>query len=488
MIKRMSALILAMVLLFSLSSTVFACDEKQTNTYVTQIIFGDNALSKENDENVKMLMSALYLCSEQADNQGQDKINFLKGKKVSGIPALSDLNIKGSSLLECSHNSWEYVFAAAQKNQANRKKVLQNTVNKVFDFGFVNNLTGSKRGKCNSFAALLYYSHLLSDYLADDPAETEVSVNGKLTPAYAGTPSIELNGNKPSFTSDQKKNTQSFIQYSPLDGQGRAGVALGCLGPDTIGSAGPRDTNAAVRIRPSGWVEKKEEYKDIINSSPPYVYRKCHLIAHMFGGLELETNLITGTYYLNNTAMSDYETKVQKYINSTGNHVLYRVTPIYRGDNKVATGVQMEAYSVEDTGALSFNVFCYNVQPGVRINYSNGDNELSDLTVGAEGILPFATNNASDNNPDLIYEMNKHLAILFEDQKSSATYTTMMNDITSIAVDARAISNQGNNDEDGNKAKNYVSMKNLEYKYLEVLKSYVPKLLEKEDFFASAFK
>ena len=137
MIKRIAAFILAIVLLFSLSSTVFACDEKQTNTYVTQILFGDNALSKENDENVKMLMSALYLCSEQSDNQGQDKVNYLKGKKVSGIPALDDLKIKGSSLFECSHNSWEHVFTAAQKNQANRKKVLQNTVNKVFDFGFV---------------------------------------------------------------------------------------------------------------------------------------------------------------------------------------------------------------------------------------------------------------------------------------------------------------------------------------------------------------
>ena len=471
-----------MVLLFSFSSTVFACDEKQTNTYATQVLFGDNALSKENDENVKMLMSALYLCSEQTDNMGQDKIDYLKGKRVSGVPALDDLKIKGSSLLECSHNNWEYVFAAAQKNQANRKKVLQNTVNKVFDFGFINNLVGSKGGKCNSFAALLYYSHLLSDYLADDPPETEANVNGKLTPAYAGTAAIVINGNKPLFTPAQKKSAQPEIHYSPLDAQGRAGVAIGCIGPETIASAGPRDSKAAVKIRPSGWVEEKEEYKDIINSSPPFVYRKCHLIAHMFGGVESETNFITGTYYLNNTGMSEYETKVQNHINSTGNHVLYRVTPIYRGDNLVATGVQMEAYSVEDAGALSFNVFCYNVQPGVRINYSNGKNELSDMTVGAERILPFATNNASDDTPDLIYEMNKHFAILFEEQKSSVTYTTMINDITSIAAEARAISNT-----DDNKAKNYAVMKNLEYKYLDVLKSYVPKLLEKEDFFTSVF-
>ena len=134
--KRWSAFILAMVLLLSISNTAFACDEQQTNTYITQILFGDRAQSKSSDENVKMLLAALYLCSEQADNQGQDKIDYLKQHKVSGIPALASLNIKGTYLIECAHNTWEYEYSGAKKNQASRRTVLRNTVNKVFDFGF----------------------------------------------------------------------------------------------------------------------------------------------------------------------------------------------------------------------------------------------------------------------------------------------------------------------------------------------------------------
>ena len=480
MIKRIVAFILTIVLLFSLSSTVFACDENQTNTYVTQILFGDSALSKANDQNVEMLLSALYLCSEQYDNLGQDKIDSLKAMKVSGVPSLSGLNIKKNYLMECSHNSWEYEFSAYKKNQAKRKKVLQNTVNKVFDFGFINNLFGSKSGKCNSFAALPYYSHILADYLADDPNATEVNVNGKMTPAYAGVAYTEINGNRPSFTADQKKIKESSATYSNLDDQGRAGVAFGCIGPDTLDSVGPR--KKITDITPSGWNFNK--YKDIVNSDPPYVYNRCHLIAHSLGGLDNELNLITGTRYMNESGMGDKEDDVLKCIKETGYHVLYRATPVYKGDNKLASGVQLEAYSVEDSGKeICFNVFCYNVQPGIKINYANGENEQSDLTVEAEHILPFATGNPSDNNPDLIYEMNKHFEILFEDQKSSGMYSSMMNKINSIAVGARSIDKDGNNT-----AQNYASMKKYEYEYLDALKNYVPKLLEKEDFFSSVFK
>ena len=479
MIKRIVAFILTIVLLLSISSTVFACDEKQTNTYVTQILFGNNALSKANDQNVKMLMSALYLCSEQSDNQGQDKVDYLKAMKVSGVPSLSDLNINTNNLMECSHNTWEYVFAAFKKNQASRKKVLRNTVNKVFDFGFVNNFVGSKNGKCNSFAALLYYSHILTDYLADNPDETETNINGKMTPAFSGTAYTEINGNRPSFTTNQK-NVVSFTKFSTLDSQGRAGVAYGCIGLDILNAIGPRQN--MVGITPSGWSFNK--YEGIVNTQPAYVYNRCHLIAHSLGGVDQEINLITGTRYMNETGMMPFEDKVVKYIRNSGNHVLYRATPIYKGDNKLASGVQLEAYSVEDAGkAICFNVFCYNVQPGVNINYANGENELSDLTTVSENILPFAIGNPSDNNPDLIYEMNKHFEILFEDQKSSSTYSSMMNEITSIAADARAV---GNNEK--NNAQNYALMKNYEYKYLDVLISYVPKLLEKESFFSSVFE
>ena len=106
--------------------------------------------------------------------------------------------------------------------------------------------------------------------------------------------------------------------------------------------------------------------------------------------------------------MLPFEEKVTSYIRKTGNHVLYRVTPVYKGSNKLASGVQMEAYSVEDAGnGICFNVYCYNVQPGVEINYANGENQLADDTFGKEKVLPFAVYNASEQNPDLILEMTK---------------------------------------------------------------------------------
>lgn len=482
MTKRMSAFILTIVLLVSISSTVFACDEKQTITYTTQILFGDSALSKVNDENVKMLMSALYLCSEQSDNQGQDKVDYLKTRKVSGIPELPDLNIKSNVLMQCSHNSWEYEFSSAKKNQANRKKTLRNTVNKVFDFGLVNHWVGSKSGKCNSFAALLYYSHILSDYLADDPSETTVSVNGKLVSAYAGKPSVVLNGNKPYFTSAEKQSTESFKHFSSLDGQGRAGVAFANIGKESLPPSGSRGQIS--NIRPSGWNQKK--YKEIIgdDANPGYLFDRCHLIAHQLVGEDSAVNLITGTQYLNKIGMKPIEENVAGYIKNTGNHVLYRVTPVFKGDNNLASGVQIEAYSVEDQGrGICYNVYLYNVQPGIDINYANGDNEKADETVGVTGILPFALNNASDNNPDLIFEIDKHLAILFEDQKNTGEYTSMINKIKSIAIDARSVGSRGES-----KARCYIELKEYQYKYLEVLKTYVPKLLEKEEFFNSVFQ
>ena len=204
MSKRICSLFLAIMLLLSSGNTVLACDENQINTYVSQILFGDSASSKASDEKVKMLLDALYLNSMQSDGQGKDKIEYLKSKKVRGIGSLSDLDIKHKDLMKCSHNTWEYEYTGAEKQQNNRKEVLQNTVNKVFDFGFFNNLFGSKKGECNSFAALLYYSHILSDYLADEPDETRTIINDKEIPSYAGIASVPIKANKPSFTKNQR--------------------------------------------------------------------------------------------------------------------------------------------------------------------------------------------------------------------------------------------------------------------------------------------
>ena len=478
--KRLPALVLAVAMLFSLQTVGFACNENQTNTYITQILFGDSALSKSDDDNVKLLLNAVYLCCEQADNQGQDKLAYLKSQRVSGASSLASLNISGDILLECSHNSWDHEVEAVKRNQANRKQLLRSTVNQVFDFGLFNNLFVRSGGKCDSFSAFLFYLHILSDYLADDPSETETTVNGKHVISYSGQASVTLHGNQPSFTTQQKKQTDSFSKFSTLDGVGRAGVAFAIVGPEIMPPSNSRQNIGM--IKPSGWNQNR--YPGIVNSDPPYLYNRCHLIAHQLVGNDEEENLITGTRYLNETGMKPYEDKVAAYVRETGNHVLYRATPIYKGYNRIASGVQIEAYSVEDFGkGICFNVYCYNVQPGVQLNYVNGENETADFLFDAQGVLPFAIANASASNPDLIFEMNKHLDVLFENQRTSSTYTTMKNEINSIADEARAIGNRGESD-----AQCYAALKKCEYDYLEVLISYVPQLLQKESFFTSAFK
>ena len=145
--RKFFALSLTVALLIYNSTIVYACDENQTNNYVTEILFGDEAASYKSNENTKLLLNALYLCSEQSDNLGQEKIDFLKLKKVGGVPSISDINIKNGALNDCSYICWEYDYAANNKARSCRKKILQNTVNKVFDFGLLDNLFGSGSGK-----------------------------------------------------------------------------------------------------------------------------------------------------------------------------------------------------------------------------------------------------------------------------------------------------------------------------------------------------
>ena len=186
-------------------------------------------------------------------------------------------------------------------------------------------------------------------------------------PAYSGTPYTEVNGNKPYFT-EADLTTQSFETYSGLDSLGRCGVAYANVGQDLMPTE-PRGEIGAVK--PTGWHLVKYD-----NVDGKYLYNRCHLIAYMLAAENANPqNLITGTRYLNVQGMLPFETKVCDYVKNTGNHVLYRVTPIFDGDNLLADGVLMEAYSVEDAGeGICFCVFAYNVQPGIGIDYATGDN------------------------------------------------------------------------------------------------------------------
>lgn len=187
-------------------------------------------------------------------------------------------------------------------------------------------------------------------------------------PKYDKDPYTEINKNIPYFTEAEKNKTTSFETYSRLDSLGRCGVAYANLSKELM----PTEERGKIgMVKPSGWHTVK--YNDLVEGN--YLYNRCHLIAFMLAGENAnEKNLITGTRYMNTQGMLPFEEKVADYVERTGNHVLYRITPEYTDNNLVADGVLMEAYSVEDKGkGICFNVYCYNVQPGVVINYATGD-------------------------------------------------------------------------------------------------------------------
>ncbi len=192
---------------------------------------------------------------------------------------------------------------------------------------------------------------------------------------YNGEIAVEVNGNVPQFTSDEI-TTESFESYSSLDWLGRCGTAFACIGTDLM----PTEERGRIgSVKPSGWQISKYDFVD-----GKYLYNRCHLIAYQLTGENAnERNLITGTRYMNVEGMLPYENMVSDYIHRTNNHVMYRVTPIFEGDNLLADGVRMEALSVEDYGeGISFNVFVFNVQPGVEIDYSDGTNRPAAETRG----------------------------------------------------------------------------------------------------------
>ncbi len=208
------------------------------------------------------------------------------------------------------------------------------------------------------------------------PEKSAVSVRD--IPPYSGRAYVELQNNQPNFTDSQKKKVKSFERYSVLDRLGRCGVAYASISTDTM----PTEKRGSISsVKPTGWVQK--EYAFI---SDKHIYNRCHLIGYQLSGENAnERNLITGTRYMNVEGMLPFENLVCEYVTSTRNHVLYRVTPIFEGDNLLASGVEMEGWSVEDNGkGVCFNVYCYNVQPGVSITYANGKNK-SDGSIKVSG-------------------------------------------------------------------------------------------------------
>ena len=193
------------------------------------------------------------------------------------------------------------------------------------------------------------------------------------SPEYSQQPYIEINGNEPYF--DQADlTTTAFETYSDLDDLGRCGEAYACVGKEVM----PTEKRGSIgMIKPAGWHTAKYQ-----NVDGKYLYNRCHLIGYQLTAENAnEKNLITGTRYLNVEGMLPFENEVAEYVKETNNHVLYRVTPVYDGDNLLADGVLMEALSVEDQGeGVKFNVFAYNVQPDIAIDYQTGESHMKDQT------------------------------------------------------------------------------------------------------------
>jgi len=190
-------------------------------------------------------------------------------------------------------------------------------------------------------------------------------------PNYSGSPYVAVNGNVPYFT-QADYTTAPFETFSPLDSLGRCGVAYANVCIDIM----PKEDRGSIgSVKPSGWQTIRYE-----NVEGKYLYNRCHLIGFQLSGENAnDENLITGTRYMNVDGMLPFENMVDDYIEETNNHVLYRVTPIFEGNNLLASGVLIEAWSVEDNGdGICFNVYCYNVQPGIEINYATGESKAKD--------------------------------------------------------------------------------------------------------------
>lgn len=201
------------------------------------------------------------------------------------------------------------------------------------------------------------------------PMQSQAVISLDEIPEYTGIPYIEINGNMPYFT-ENDYSTEVFENYSELDSLGRCGVCFANIGIELM----PTEERGEIgQIKPSGWQLVKYDFVD-----GKYLYNRCHLIGYQLSGENAnEKNLITGTRYMNVQGMLPFENMVAEYVKNTGNHVLYRVTPVFEGNNLVASGVQMEAKSVEDDGAgVCFHVYVYNCQPGVTIDYANGMSTL----------------------------------------------------------------------------------------------------------------
>ena len=240
------------------------------------------------------------------------------------------------------------------------------------------------RTRISLTAALLSLCLFLSGCMTPPAEGTVTSFSLEDIPAWSGDPYVVIDDNQPDFP-EEDMTSVSFETYSELDTLGRCGVAYANVGQDLMPT---EDRESISSVTPSGWINREYDGE--------YLYNRCHLIGFQLTGENAnEENLITGTRYMNVDGMLPFENLVADYVKETDNHVLYRVTPVFEGQNLVAGGVQMEAWSVEDAGdGVCFNVYVYNVQPGITIDYATGES-WQEGTEPADGDVTYILNTNS---------------------------------------------------------------------------------------------
>ena len=254
--------------------------------------------------------------------------------------------------------------------------------------------------KQTALSLLLLLSLLLSACGAV-PGGNQPSFSLEDIPEFSGEPYVVLEDNQPAFTQEDL-TAGSFEEYTPLDVLGRCGAAFAMVGLDTMPT---RDRESISQVKPSGW-QTAEYDTDLVDGG--YLYNRCHLIGFQLTGENAnEENLITGTRYLNVEGMLPFENMVADYVKETGNHVLYRATPVFSGTELVARGVELEALSVEDSGdGVCFHVYCYNNQPGITIDYATGDSWLSGTDSQASGAPESGSSQSGDVPGEQHYILN----------------------------------------------------------------------------------
>ena len=257
------------------------------------------------------------------------------------------------------------------------------------------------------------------------------SVSSENIPDFSGNMTVVVDNNNPDFTS-KDLTTKSYESYGKLDSEGRCQVAEACVGKDIMPKGKRGDIGM---VKPTGWHTVKYD-----NVDGKYLYNRCHLIAYQLTGENANNkNLITGTRSFNVDGMLSYEEMVGDYVRETGNHVLYRVTPVFDGDDLVAKGVQMEAMSVEDKGEdIKFNVFVYNVQDGVKIDYETGeskaDSSVEVTTENSEASKKYHTNQSSSNNSNSSNSNNSNSKSYSSNNKSTTVAKTNTKTSTSKQI------------------------------------------------------